>query len=172
MCVSHRYRFIVLLIACVLVGAAQASAQPSGAGVVEGFVTTQTGTIRLGGAQVVVHNSRNQEVATVLSDGDGHFRFAALHEGKYTLTASLEGFALTKASVAVTSDATTERSLDLPLATLTQTVEVRAPASIVSSADTLGSSETIGNREMIASSAGTNVGMNVLLFVAIALPSL
>ena len=167
MCVSHRYRFIVLLIACVLVGAAQASAQPSGAGVVEGFVTTQSGTIRLGGAQVVVHNSANQEVATILSDGDGHFRFAALHEGKYTLTASLEGFALTKASVAVTSDATTERSLDLPLATLTQTVEVRAPASIVSSADTLGSSETIGNRETDELASGSGLGGALRLLASV-----
>src|SRR5258705_13951830 len=106
---------------------ARASAQQPGGGVLEGFVTTQTGTIRLGGAQVVLHNSSNQEVSTVLSEGDGHFRFTALQEGKYALTASLEGFAVARAVVVVTPGATTDRSLDLPLATLTQTVEVNAP---------------------------------------------
>jgi len=102
----------------------RASAQQPGGGVIEGFVTTQTGTIRLGGAQVVLHNSANQEVSTVLSEGDGRFRFTALQEGKYTLTASLEGFATARAAVVVAADIPTERSLDLPLATLTQTVEV------------------------------------------------
>ena len=78
-----------------------ALAQQQGGGVIEGFVTTQNGTIRLGGAQVVLHNSSNQEVSTVLSEGDGRFRFTALQEGKYTLTASLEGFAVCARSVVV-----------------------------------------------------------------------
>ena len=133
-----------MCVLCVMPTRASAQQQPGG-GVVEGFVTTQTGTIRLGGAQVVLHNSANQEVSTVLSEGDGRFRFTALQEGKYTLTASLEGFATARAAVVVAADTPTERSLDLPLATLTQTVEVMAPASIVSAADTLGSAESIGS---------------------------
>ena len=164
----YRSSVIVVAIACVLLmAAARPRAQASGAGVVEGFVTTQSGTIRLGGAQVVVHNSANQEVATLLSDGDGHFRFAALPEGKYTLTATLAGFAMVKAPAAVTSDATTERSLDLPLATLTQTIEVRAPASIVSAADTLGASETIGNRETDELANGSGLGGALRLLASV-----
>ena len=132
-----RSRFIVVAIACLLlVAAAHPRAQQPGGGVIEGFVTTQSGTIRLGGAQVVVQNSSNQEVSTVLSDGDGHFRITALPEGKYTVTAALEGFAMAKAIVIVTADGAAERLFDLPIATVTQTVEVIAPAGIVSSADT------------------------------------
>ena len=132
----------LLWLACVPVSAA-----PQGGGVIEGFVTTQNGTIRLGGAQVVLLNSSNREVSTVLSEGDGHFRFTALQQGKYALTASLDGFAASRAVVVVTSGATTDQSLDLPLATLMQTVEVKAPASIVSAASTLGATDSISSRE-------------------------
>jgi TonB dependent receptor/Carboxypeptidase regulatory-like domain len=166
--VGHRFRLIVLFGACVLLtAAAQPRAQQSGVGVIEGFVTTQGGTIRLGGAQVVVHNSSNQEVSTVLSDGDGHFRFTALHEGKYTLTAALEGFAMAKATAAVASDTTTERSLDLPLATLTQTVEVMAPASIVSAADTLGGSDSIKSHETDELASGSGLGGALRLLASV-----
>ena len=155
------------MIACLLAFApARALAQQAG-GVVEGFVTTQTGTIRLGGAQVVLHNSLNQEVGSVLSEGDGRFRFTALQEGKYTLTASLEGFAVVRAAVAVTPDATTERSLDLPLATLTQTVEVMAPASIVSAADSLGAAESINSRETDVYTSGTGLGGALRLLASV-----
>ncbi len=170
---ARRSGLIGLSILCVLLTAAapQARAQQSGVGVIEGFVTTQGGTIRLGGAQVMIHTSSNQEVSSILSDGDGHYRFAALQEGKYTLTAALEGFAMTRATAVVAAEATTELSLDLPLATLTQTVDVMAPASIVSSADTLGSSESINSRETdeLASGSGL-VGALRLLASVIEIP--
>ena len=163
---SSRLHSIAVLILCLL-AAAHPRAQQSGGGVVEGFVSTQSDTIRLGGAQVVLHNSSNQEVSTVLSDGDGHFRFTALQEGKYTLTASLEGFAVARASVVVSPDTTTERSLDLPLATLTQTVEVMAPATIVSAADTLGSAESINSRETDAFASGSGLGGALRLLASV-----
>jgi len=159
-------RFIGVLIACVLC-VVPAYAQQPGGGVLEGFVTTQSGTIRLGGAQVTLHNSSNQEVGSILSEGDGRFRFTALQEGKYTLTASLEGFAIGRAAVVVGADSTTERSLDLPLATLTQTVEVMAPASIVSAADTLGSAESIASHETDEFASGTGLGGALRLLASV-----
>ena len=156
-----------MLIGLLWLAPSRPLAQQSGGGGIEGFVSTQGGTIRLGGAQVVLHNSSNQEVASVLSDGDGHYRFTALQEGKYTLTASLEGFAVARAAVAVAPDATTERSLDLPLATLTQTVEVMAPASIVSAADTLGSSDSINSRETDEFANGSGLGGALRLLASV-----
>ena len=166
MAAGFRWRF-ALLMCLVGLAAARPLAQQSGGGVIEGFVSTQNGTIRLGGAQVVVHNSSNQEVSSVLSDGDGHYRFTALQEGRYTLTAVLEGFAVARAAVVVAPDATTERSLDLPLATLTQTVEVMAPASIVSAADTLGAAETITSRETDQFANGTGLGGALRLLASV-----
>ena len=166
MAAGFKWRFALLM--CLLgLAAAHPLAQQSGGGVIEGFVSTQNGTIRLGGAQVVVHNSSNQEVSSVLSDGDGHYRFTALQEGRYTLTAVLEGFAVTRAAVVVAPDATTERSLDLPLATLTQTVEVMAPASIVSAADTLGAAESITSRESDEFANGAGLGGALRLLASV-----
>ena len=166
---SPRSRFIGVLLACLLrLAPAHALAQQTpGGGVIEGFVTTQTGTIRLGGAQVVLHNSSNQEVSSALSEGDGRFRFTALQEGRYTLTASLEGFAVARAAVVVTADTTTERSLDLPLATLTQTVEVTASAMIVSAADTLGTTESISSRETDEFANGSGLGGALRLLASV-----
>ena len=138
--VAPRFRLIVVLILFALCFApAYAVAQQTGGGVIEGVVTTQSGTIRLGGAQVVLHDSANQEISTVLSEGDGRFRFTALQEGKYVITASLDGFALGRVTAVVVLNTTTEQSIDLPIATFTQTVEVMAPTAIVSAADTLRS---------------------------------
>jgi hypothetical protein len=167
--VHPRLRFIsALFVYLLLIAAARIHAQPpAGGGVIEGFVSTQSGTIRLGGALVVLHSSSNQEIASVLSDGDGHFRFAAIQVGKYTLTASLEGFAVARAPVVVVADQTTEKSLDLPLATLTQTVEVMAPAAIVSSADTLGGSDSINSHETDVFANGTGLGGALRLLASV-----
>jgi hypothetical protein len=164
-----RSGFTILAIASLLLtlGAQPRAQQQAGVGVIEGFVTTQTGTIRLGGAQVVVHSSSNQEVASVLSDGDGHYRFTALQEGRYTVTASLDGFAMVKATVVVTASATAERSLDLPIATVTQTVEVMAPTSVVSAADTLGRSESINSRETDDLAPGSGLGGALRLLASV-----
>jgi hypothetical protein len=165
--VAARSRFIAALSVCLLWLAAARPLAQAGAGVIEGFISTQNDTIRLGGAQVVLHNSSNQEISSVLSDGDGHYRFTALQPGKYTLTASLEGFAVGRAAVVVLPAATTERSLDLPLATLTQTVEVMAPATIVSAADTLGSAESINSRETDEFASGSGLGGALRLLASV-----
>ena len=131
----RRFRIVTVSILCLLVTApALLCAQPPGVGSIEGLVTSQGGTIRLGGAQIVIRDAANREIATIVSESDGHFRLTAVPEGKYTVTAALEGFATMKAVVVVTADHATERSLDLPIATVTQTVEVTASASIVSAA--------------------------------------
>src|SRR5947199_8824843 len=72
------------LMAAVSVSA-QTLARPIDSGVIDGIVTTQSGTIRLPGAQVVVRDSNSQEVARVLTEGDGHFRVVGLPAGSYQL---------------------------------------------------------------------------------------
>ncbi|MFI5178493.1 MAG: TonB-dependent receptor domain-containing protein [Vicinamibacterales bacterium] len=158
---------LVALLLAVQTAAAQTRVPKAGSGVIEGFVSTQGGTIRLGGAQVVVHDAANQEVAMILSDGDGHYRVTALIDGKYTLTATLEGFAMAKATAVVTADGTTEVGLDLPIANVTQTVEVVAPMSIVSAAETLSTADTITSRETDQLSAGNGLGGALRLLASV-----
>ena len=162
-------RVLTFLVAITMLAPLPAVAQArlARAGTIEGVVTTQSGTIRLGGAQVVVRDATNQEIATILSDGTGSFRITALPEGKYTLTASLDGFSMAKASVVVTADGVTQRSFDLPIATVTQTVEVMAPASIVSSAETLGSVDSINSRETDELASGSGLGGALRLLASV-----
>lgn len=121
---------------------------PGAAGAVDGVVTTQGGTIRLVGAQVVVRDASDRVVATLLSEGDGHFRFVALPEGKYRIAASLAGFETTTAPAVVSEGTTTDLSLDLPIATISQTVDVVGSTSVVSNEGTLAPSDAISGKEL------------------------
>jgi TonB dependent receptor-like, beta-barrel/Carboxypeptidase regulatory-like domain len=117
-------------------------------GVIDGFVTTQGRTIPLGGAQVVIHNALNDQVASVVAEGDGHFRVIALPDGRYRVAAMLAGFERTETSATVTAGATTDVRLDLAIAPISQTVEVVGSASSVSSGPTIAGSDAIGGREL------------------------
>ena len=122
---------------------APAQSRPAAGGVIDGVVTTQGGTIRLGGAQVVVRDASDNQIATLLSEGDGRFHVVALPPGTYRLLVTLEGFEPGTLQVVVAADKTAEAALDLPIATISQIVEVVGTTTIVSSQGTLSPAETI-----------------------------
>src|SRR5262249_9792972 len=113
-----RFHLLALILFTAAPVAAQTSTPPGAVGAIEGVVTTQNGTIRLGGAQLVFRNAANQEIATLLSEGDGHFRVTALLDGKYIISASLEGFVTGKATAVVASGRTADVAIDLPINTV------------------------------------------------------
>jgi hypothetical protein len=142
-------RVLLLFVAGLLValpGSAQTRVVTPG--VIDGFVTTQGRTIPLSGAQVVVRNALNDEVVTLISEGDGHFRIIAVPDGRYRVTATLAGFEPTSAVTTVTAGNTSEVPLDLPIASISQTVEVVGAASPIVSGPTLARSDTIGGKEL------------------------
>src|SRR5438270_5698195 len=101
----------LLLLFAILVSApalAFGQGRPARAGEIDGIVTSQSGTIRLGGAQIVVRDASDREVSTVLSEGDGTFRVVALPEGRYRMIVSLAGFGTTVVAAAATVGGTTE----------------------------------------------------------------
>jgi hypothetical protein len=128
--------------------AASAQARPPDRGIIDGVVSTQAGTIHLGGAQISVRDAQDRHVATALADGDGHFDVAALPEGTYRVTATLAGFETTSAPALVTPGSITVVSLDLPIASISQIVEVVGSSHVVSSEGTLSKSDAIGGREL------------------------
>jgi hypothetical protein len=164
-------RLTVLVCACVfslpLSAAAQRESLRTGAGVVDGVVTTQSGTIRLGGARVVILDAGNHEVASSITDGDGKFRVTTLIAGRYTVTASLDGFVFGKTTLVVESDAQANVALDLPLAAVNQTIEVTAPVAVVSVADTIAAAERIGSRETEQLTGGGGLGNALRLLASI-----
>jgi len=137
--------------------AGSAQTRPAGGGALEGLITTQGGTIRLGGAQIVVRDAADRQVATLLSEGDGQYRLVALPGGRYRLTASLGGFQTMTATAVVTPGVTTDLSLDLPIAAITETVTVVGSTSVVSSAGTLAPTGSIDAKEAEQYSPGGGV---------------
>ena len=135
---------------------------------IEGVVTTQGGTIRLGGAQVVLHDS----VEPGNRDGAvGGRRPLPLHRAagrQLRVTASLDGLR-DRARGGRRRRRRDDGAIAsiLPLATLTQTVEVMAPASIVSAADTLGSAESISSRETDEFASGSGLGGALRLLASV-----
>jgi hypothetical protein len=144
--------FLSLLAA--IPGPVAAQGRSGKGGSVAGVVATQRGTIPLGGAAVVLRDGANQELATVLSDGDGRFHIDNLFPGKYTLSVSLDGFVTAENPFAVVDGTATELVVDLAIATLTATVDVVAPAGIVTSAETLGVSHQVDSHETERHSPG------------------
>jgi len=142
-------RAVPLFIAGFLAAApGMAQTRAATPGVIDGFVTSQGRAVPLGGAQVVVRNALNDEVATVVSEGDGHFRVVALPDGRYRVTATLAGFERTEATATVTAGETADVRLDLPIAAISQTVEVVGSQSGVSSSNTIARSDAIGGKEL------------------------
>jgi len=137
-----------LLLAALLAAApAFGQAPPAAPGVIDGFVTAQQKTIPLGGAQVVVRNALSDVIASVLSEGDGHFHVVAVPDGRYQITVTLAGFETTVVSAVVTSGAGADVSIDLPIAAISQTVEVVGSAQ-VASGTTISRSDTIAGRDI------------------------
>ena len=151
MCLTLRHLALAVCaaVACVVaaVPAAAQSRPAAASGVIDGVVTTQAGSIRLGGAHIVVRDAADREIATLLSEGDGHFRIVALPPGAYRVLASLEGFEPGAVQVVVASDKSAQAALDLPIATISQIVEVVGTTTIVSSEGTLSPADTISAKE-------------------------
>jgi len=178
--VTRTYRFFRQATLVILFGVLGATALPQAAvaqaqsstGTLNGTVSTQRGTIRLGGAAVSVHDPIDKEVASALSDGDGRFHVDGLLPGKYTVTATLDGFVSASASVSVTAGTARDVELDLAIANLTATVDVVAPAAIVTNAETLGVSDHVESSDAERMSPGGGLqGALRLLASVIQVPS-
>jgi len=135
-------------------------------GLVVGSVTTQNGTIPLGGVLVSLASELTAELTTVLSNGDGTFRFERLTPGQYRVSASLEGFESLAVTVQVAWNLTTTAPLDLPLS-LTQRVDVVAPESPVPDSGTLsgGAAVTTDELEQMGSSGGLQAALRLIASV-------
>src|SRR3989441_2168090 len=140
---------LIALVALALWVAATSTARAQGKlGTIQGSVPTQKGSVRLPGALVTLRDLSGLEMANQLSDADGRFRFADLPEGRYRVSASLDGFQATDASAVVAAGRTAEQSIDLPIASVSETVEVIAPSTVNSNEDTISGSHSLSSKEL------------------------
>ena len=158
---------LAFVFTAMMSAAGSAQTRPAGGGAIEGLITTQGGTIRLGGALVVVRDAADRQVATMLSEGDGHYRLVALPGGRYRLSVSLGGFQTMTATAVVTPGETTDLSLDLPIAAISETVTVVGSTTVVSSAGTLAPTNTVDAREVEQFSPGGGVNGALRLLASV-----
>ncbi|MBI3492921.1 MAG: TonB-dependent receptor [Acidobacteria bacterium] len=139
--------------------------------VIEGATSTQH-TTPLVGASVVVIDATGRIVATVVSDGDGRFRVAGLAAGTYRVMAALEGFETTTEPAVVSDRGPTAVTIDLPIGTFSDTIDVVGTTAAVSSGDTLATVEAIASRELDQFVPGTGFqGAVRMLASVVTLPS-
>ena len=139
-------------------------------GVVQGIATTQNGTIPLGGVFVSLATDRTSEVATVISEADGSFRFEGVRPGRYQITAVFEGFETRNVVVEVEWNLVAQVPIDLRVAAA-ERVDVVAVAGALSSADTLTTGEVVSSDtlEQMGPSTGLQAALR-LIVAAIEVP--
>ncbi len=114
---------------------------------IAGLVTTQAGTVRLAGAVVTIVDRSTHQVTHLVSREDSTFGSETLPAGDYELTGSLEGFVTTTVVAHLSTGQTLNVSIDLPIATLTQRVDVTA-SSPVSAEGTLSPSDGLTSQDI------------------------
>ena len=164
-------RGLCLLLIAVVVSLALpisvlAQARPVRTGAIEGVVSTQGGSIQLGGAAVVVRNAADVEIVTQATDADGRYRVSDLPPGTYRVVFTLDGFVTKTAAVVVIAGQTAQLDADLGIASIAATVEVVAP-TLVTGADTLSSIEAIGAGELERLSPGSGVAGALRLLASV-----
>jgi hypothetical protein len=165
----------IQIVALVLVwGAPAAHAQSAAAvnGAIEGTLSTQGGTVFLPGVLVLVRNAAGEQLAEQVSDETGHVKIGDLSAGAYRLNASLDGFESVERPVTIVLGSVVTISIDMPIAAVSERVDVVASSPVVSTSGTLAATETVSNAETQSLAPGGNVDSRLrLLADVIATPA-
>ena len=122
--------FAAVIVAACLAFASTAAAQEQ-RGSIEGTVRDSSGAV-LPGATVEVRNMGQGGVASTVSDTTGTFRFPALAPGRYTLSATLQGFTPAKLeNVELLLGQIKRADLTLGVSGVAETVQVTAESPLV-----------------------------------------
>lgn len=118
------------IFASIWVVAPSLSAQTLVSGDLAGSITDPTGAV-IPNATVTLTNTATGAKQTATTGGDGGYRFSLLNPGRYTVSASAQGFesAQTEAMVGVGTAATAD--LKLPVGAASQTVQVTEAAPLL-----------------------------------------
>jgi outer membrane receptor protein involved in Fe transport len=122
-------RKVLAVFAVALLFGGLAAAQET-TGDIRGFISSADGAT-LPGVTVTVDNVSTGLSRTVITDSQGEFKIIALPPGKYSLTASLDGFQTYKRNVDVDLGRTTRNDFVMELGAVTDIIEVTGEAPLV-----------------------------------------
>jgi hypothetical protein len=154
-----------LLILALAAGVHAQNPAVQATGVIQATVTTQ-GTIPLGGVLVTL-SSNGREIASLATDGDGKVRFEGLAPATYTIVAASPGFDTLAQEVVVGAGATIERPIDLRIATLSDSIDVVAPTTIVPSTGTLTAAEGLTRQQLEEITGGSGLQSALRLLASV-----
>ncbi|MEO8362614.1 MAG: TonB-dependent receptor, partial [Vicinamibacteria bacterium] len=116
-----------LLSALAVAGPAAAQEQ---SGSIQGTVRDAQGGV-LPGVAVEARSTRNAGISTSVTDAAGTFRFPALPQGAYEVTAALSGFEPAKVAAVVSLGQTLKVDVNLKVGAMTETVQVTGDAPLI-----------------------------------------
>src|SRR5258705_3806237 len=121
---------IAALLFALISVAAPATAQTTN-GVISGIISDAQGGV-LPGVTVTARNAETGLMRTVVTEGDGRFRLAALPPGRYEVKAELQGFgAVTVPDITVQIGTEVNRNITMQVQRLNESVTVTGEAPIV-----------------------------------------
>ncbi len=157
---------LTLAVCLMLPQAARAQTLASATGAIEGTVSGQGGTLTLPGALVVVRDAFDVQLNEQVTDAEGHFRITDLVPGTYRVTASLDGWVPKVATAVVVAGEIAKANIDLATRPFEDSVNVTAPAAVVTPGETVSGTETIGSKEADVFSPGGGLGGAIRLLIS------
>ena len=157
--------FFLLILALAARAAGAQGPSQTATGTIQVTVTTQ-GNVPLGGVLVTLSNDTG-EVASLATDGDGKVRFEKVRPGTYVAMAASQGFDTLTQPVVVTAGRIADRPLDLRISTLTDTVDVVAPSTVVPNTGTLTASEGLTKQQLEEISGGSGLQSALRLLASV-----
>jgi hypothetical protein len=106
------------------------------------------------GAQATLHAQASDWSATTQSNSEGELQFEAVPVGDYTLKVTAAGFSPLEQQITVVSGSAPVIHFQMPLAALTEKVEVRATSAVINTESSV--TQTLVNRQQIAHTPGAD----------------
>jgi hypothetical protein len=147
--------------------AAHAQSATAVNGGIEGTISTQGGTVFLPGALVLVRNGGGEQVAEQVSDETGHIKIGDLRAGVYRVIVSLDGFDSVERQVTLVPGSVATVSIDMPIAAVSERVDVVASSPIVSTSGTIAATETVSNTQTQSLAPGGSVDSTLRLLATV-----
>ena len=165
---SHSVAQRLALIWLFCVGAWALAIAPAAAqttnGVIAGIVTDAQGGV-LPGVALTVRNNETGLTRTVVTEGDGRYRLAALPPGRYNLRAELQGFGVVEVTeITVNVGADLVRDVTMQVLGVQESVSVTAEAPVVETTRTAVSGVVTQEQiQMLPLESRQPVGLALLL---------